>query len=60
MLLVVIFVELFLLVLSVIASLAFSYNLPFTSPGPNVLGYAHGVGAAAGKSDHVEEERNIW
>ena len=28
--------------------------------GPNVLGYVHGVGAAAGNSDHVEEERNIW
>jgi hypothetical protein len=62
-LLVVILVELFLLVLSVIASLTFSYNLPFKSPGPNVLGYAHGVGAAAGNSDHVLEEyiylRNI-
>jgi hypothetical protein len=28
---------------------------PFTSPGPNVLGYVHGVGAAAGNSDHVGE-----
>jgi hypothetical protein len=35
-------------------------STPFTSPGPNDLGYVHGVGAAAGNSDHVEEERNIW
>jgi len=32
-----------------------SRRAPFTTPGPNVLGYIHGVGAAAGNSDHVEE-----
>jgi len=37
-----------------------SRRTPCTSPGPNVLGNVHGVGAAAGNSDHVEEERNIW
>jgi hypothetical protein len=37
-----------------------SRRAPCTSPDPNVLGYVHGVGAAAGNSDHVEEERNIW
>jgi hypothetical protein len=33
-----------------------SRRAPCTSPGPNVLGYVHGVGAAAGNSDHVGEE----
>ena len=37
-----------------------SRRAPCTSPGPDVLGYAHGVGAAAGNSDHAEEERNKW
>ena len=36
-----------------------SRRTPCTSPGPTVIGYVHGVGAAAGNSDHVEEERNI-
>ena len=37
-----------------------SRRTPCTSPGPDVFGYVHGVGAAAGNSDHVEEERNIF
>ena len=39
-----------------------SRRAPWTSPDPIVLGYVHGVGAAAGNSDHVEEERRapVW
>jgi hypothetical protein len=33
-----------------------SRRAPCTFPGPNVLGYVRGVGAAAGISDHVGEE----
>jgi len=33
-----------------------SRRTPCTSQGPNVLGYVHGVGAAAGNSDHAGEE----
>jgi|AntAceMinimDraft_5_1070358.scaffolds.fasta_scaffold183824_1 hypothetical protein len=29
---------------------------PYTSPGPNVFGHAHGVGAAVGIGDHAEED----
>jgi hypothetical protein len=32
-----------------------SHRAPCISPGPGVLGHAHGVDAAAGTSDHVEE-----
>jgi hypothetical protein len=32
-----------------------SRTTPCESPGPHVLGHVHGVGAAAGTSDHVEE-----
>jgi hypothetical protein len=37
-----------------------SRRAPCTSPGPNVLGYVLGVGAAAGNSNHFEEERVIY
>jgi hypothetical protein len=30
-----------------------SRRTPCTSPGLNVLGYVHGIGAAAGNSDHA-------
>jgi len=32
-----------------------SRTKPCESPGPHVLGHVHGVGAAAGASDHAEE-----